>query len=370
MDAVARRAQVHQEATAQESQRRCADAYRRVWGRYEDFTYRLLALMGNLLKDADIDIVQVDARPKSVDSFLDKLRRKGEQYDDPLEQMTDLVGLRVITYYLEDVSRVGDLINHEFVLDAENSVDKADAVGPDQFGYRSVHYVARLGPNRQGLAEWQPFGDICFEVQVRTSLQHAWAAVDHKLRYKTENDVPNHLKRRLYRLSALFEFADEQFSALRDASERVRQNDATQLEEGNLKIPVDADSLAAYLSSSDKFGALTERAGRRDDPRFAAHAEAARRDLLEELHALRVETIEEFDSLLRRVIEADPGFIERYSKQVVIMPHQILALAIGNLRREERGGGRSRRRPSGLPAASAVRAPKESAMAGMGSPRR
>src|SRR2546427_6148809 len=230
MDAVVRGVPVHQKRTDQASHRRWEDTYRRMSGGYEDFTFRLLALMENLLKDANIDIVQVDARPKSVESFSEKLRRKGERYTDPLEQMTDLVGLRVITYYLEDVSRVGDLINHEFVLDAENSVDKADAVGPDQFGYRSVHYVARLGRNRQGLAEWQPFGDSCFEVQVRTSLQHAWAAVDHKLRYKTANDVPDHLKRRLYRLSALFEFADEQFSALRDASERARQNDATQLD--------------------------------------------------------------------------------------------------------------------------------------------
>ena len=63
---------------------------------------------------------------------------------------------------------------------------------------------------------------------------------------------------------------------------------------------------------------------------------AARRDLLEALHAIRIETIEELDGLLRKVLEEDPGFVERFVKQVRIMPDQILALALGHLRREER----------------------------------
>ena len=165
------------------------ESYRRHLSRYEDFTNHLRDLLEDLLKNANIDVIQIDGRAKSAESFAEKVRRKGAQYDDPLRQVTDLVGLRVITYYLEDVSRVGDLVRDEFAVDPVNSVDKAEMATPEQFGYRSVHYVATLGPNRRDLAEWAPFRSVRFEVQVRTSFQHAWAAVDHKLRYKTAKDV-------------------------------------------------------------------------------------------------------------------------------------------------------------------------------------
>jgi len=45
------------------------------------------------------------------------------------------VGLRIITYYREDVTRVGEILKKEFQIDATNSVDKAAALDPDRFGY-------------------------------------------------------------------------------------------------------------------------------------------------------------------------------------------------------------------------------------------
>ena len=50
-------------------------------------------------------------------------------------EVTDLVGLRIITYYREDVTRVGEILKKEFQIDATNSVDKAAALDPDRFGY-------------------------------------------------------------------------------------------------------------------------------------------------------------------------------------------------------------------------------------------
>src|SRR5437763_14265861 len=133
------------------------ESYRRHLSRYEDFTNHLRDLFEDLLKNANIDVIQIDGRAKSAESFAEKVRRKGPQYDDPLRQVTDLVGLRVITYYLEDVSRVGDLVRHAFAVDPVNSVDKADMATLEQFGYRSVHYVATRGPSRRDLAECGPF---------------------------------------------------------------------------------------------------------------------------------------------------------------------------------------------------------------------
>lgn len=310
------------------------DSYRRRRSEYEEFTRRLHALLRDLLKEDGIDVVQIDARAKEVDSFAEKVRRKQDQYDDPLLDVTDLVGLRVITYYVEDVARVGKIVEREFEVDSANSVDKGHLLGPDQFGYMSVHYVAKLDERRAGLPEWNPFQGMAFEVQIRTALQHAWAAVDHKLRYKTLEDVPDDLKRNLYRLSALFELADEQFAALRDASNRLRKQYKDQVTTGDLGIPVNADSIEAYLRGTSKFDAICTRAANAGWGLLRAEAEDdnrrewARSTLLAALQAVKIETIEEFDRLLSNTISENPGFLEEFVKLVRVMPDRLLAMIV------------------------------------------
>ncbi|WP_116952692.1 GTP pyrophosphokinase [Jiangella endophytica] len=214
---------------------------------YEECATRLKALLVDALKSCDIEVVQVESRAKTVESFVEKLTRKRRDDTDPIAAMTDLTGLRVITYYAEDVQRVGDLIAREFQVDHQNSADKVDGLASDQFGYRSTHYVVRLGPSRRDLLEWAPFKSLKAEIQVRTALQHAWAAVSHKVEYKSAA-LPEPVRRRLYRLSALFEMADEQFSTLRDESNATDTEYRAQVSRGSLDVPVDASSIGAYLS--------------------------------------------------------------------------------------------------------------------------
>jgi len=68
---------------------------------------------------------------------------------------------------------------------------------------------------RRDLSEWTAFRDKRAEVQIRTATQHAWAAVDHRLTYKSNHEIPRELQRRFARLSAILELADDQFSQLR-----------------------------------------------------------------------------------------------------------------------------------------------------------
>lgn len=225
-------------------------------GHYEDCTRRVLVLVEDLLRAAGIDVIQVEARTKEVASFVEKIKRKGRTHKDPIDSITDLVGVRIITYYLEDVARVGELLSSEFEIDSENSVDKSQSLASDQFGYRSAHYVASIGASRRQLQEWAPFGAMNVEFQVRTALQHAWAAVSHKLEYKSPQDAPEILRRRLHRLSALFELADEQFSILRDESAATDVAYRADVKKGRLDVPIDASSLAAYWSLSHRTAQL------------------------------------------------------------------------------------------------------------------
>ena len=271
---------------------------------YEAFGARLIGVLRELLDQGGVGLAQVDCRAKTVESFVDKLGRKRAKYSEPLSDVTDLLGIRVVTYTLTDVDRVGEILRAEFNVDESRSVVKPETTDPDRFGYASVHYIVSLGPPRSKLGEWTAFADLVAEVQVRTVLQHAWSAIDHRLNYKSATEIPRDLKRRLFRMSALMEVADQQFDDLQREATAVTAGYVEQVERGNLEdLEIDAASLDVYLRSSgaaERWGAVAEEVGQRID-NDAAHLERDRRDLLRVLNATGVETVGEFDTLLKEV---------------------------------------------------------------------
>lgn len=220
-------------------------------------TEKLRDLVSDLLSQKGIGAFQLEARTKSVESFIEKLERKSGQYADPLSEMTDLVGLRVVTYYQEDVSEVCKLIESEFTCDKDNSIDKTGALAANEFGYNGVHYIASLTATRKQLPEWTQCAAIWCELQVRTALQHAWAAIEHKLNYKAGFTTTPELKRGLYRLSALLELADEEFARLRTISDELVESQRERIQRGDQEATINSSSLAAYLEASDLLQKLT-----------------------------------------------------------------------------------------------------------------
>jgi putative GTP pyrophosphokinase len=83
---------------------------------------------------------------------------------------------------------VAELIEREFVIDRDNTVDKRKQLDPDRFGYLSLHHIVQLGPTRSQLVEYSSFGGIKAEIQTRSILQHSWAEVEHDLGYKSSID--------------------------------------------------------------------------------------------------------------------------------------------------------------------------------------
>jgi len=155
----------------------------------------------------------VQARPKDVSSFAEKIVRKG--YTQPFIQMTDLCGARVITVTDEQMRNVCRCIMDTFEIDKVNSVDVRDRLKVQEFGYLSIHYIVQFKPGDcLGVTvpdEIRPSPDIPFkaEIQVRTMLQHGWAEVLHDRIYKNKIRVPDALKRDSGRLAAILEEGDK-----------------------------------------------------------------------------------------------------------------------------------------------------------------
>ncbi|MCX5771093.1 MAG: RyR domain-containing protein [Candidatus Hydrogenedentes bacterium] len=181
------------------------EAYREELPRYQAYAAALRAILERAaVKIAPLAMVQV--RPKSISSFAEKALRKRAKYHDPVHQLTDLCGARVITVLPHEVDSFCSFIRDQFAVDEDNTLDAGTRLGRTEFGYRSFHFVVRVkAPGILGVAIPAEIGQRKAEIQVRTVLQHAYAAVGHDRFYKNVIRIPDSLHRDAARLAALLE---------------------------------------------------------------------------------------------------------------------------------------------------------------------
>jgi ppGpp synthetase/RelA/SpoT-type nucleotidyltranferase len=187
---------------------------------YKDFAILLEQI---LLKAVDhfgyLGIVQ--ARAKKVASFSTKIILK-DKYKNPLTDMTDLCGARVILHFQSHVEKICAFIRENFEIDEANSLDLKSKLKVNEFGYRSVHYI--VTPKKDlilGILVNEKFKTLKAEIQVRTLAEHVWADISHDRIYKTELTIPEEWKREAARLSAILEDADISFASISQAIDSV-----------------------------------------------------------------------------------------------------------------------------------------------------
>ncbi len=197
--------------------------------------------------EAGIIVAAVEHRVKTESSLAGKLALKGGKYKSILD-ITDLVGIRVITFYIDDVDKVASVLERNFEIDWANSIDKRKAHEIDSFGYLSLHYICRL-----------PDSEVRFEVQMRTVLQHAWANMNHDTGYKSGVEIPKVYLRNMSRLAGMLELIDDEFSRIRQELSDYRRQVQKLVASGNLsEVELNGDSFRSYLSLGP-FDALTRR---------------------------------------------------------------------------------------------------------------
>ena len=176
---------------------------------FDRLTSSTKILFEKIINERGVDVLSVSGRTKSISSINDKIKRK--LYSDPLIQMTDITGLRVVVFFESHISEVSDIIREVFNVDEENSIDRDQLLGGDRIGYRSVHFVCSLGGQRKELPEYASIHDLKFEIQIRTVLQHAWAELAHDRAYKFSGSLPSYLQRKLNLYSGMLEIVDKGF---------------------------------------------------------------------------------------------------------------------------------------------------------------
>ncbi|MBA7710859.1 hypothetical protein ES703_119807 [subsurface metagenome] len=217
----------------------------------KSFTSDLEKLISKLLNSRDLKVHSVTSRVKARDSLIAKCGRIHEEKYKKLNDITDISGIRVITFFPDEVDAVAELIQKEFTINYRLSDDKRAELDPDKFGYLSLHYIAKLSRGRLRLAEYRRYRGLQAEIQIRTILQHTWAEIEHDLGYKTKLSIPRDVRRRFSQLAGVLELVDNTFAQIRDDLSRYEDNVSNQVKEVPELVQIDKASLLAFIGDSE-----------------------------------------------------------------------------------------------------------------------
>jgi predicted RNase H-like nuclease/ppGpp synthetase/RelA/SpoT-type nucleotidyltranferase len=213
-------------------------------------TDQFVRLVTEILDDAGINYLTVTGRAKSVSSFATKAARTVDGrrvFPRPLEDITDQIGIRVITYVHSDVQAVVDLLSAQVIVHDDRDMGRETAE-EGRFGYASRHLLVSLDPTQEVRTGYELLPARQAQVQIRTVLQHAWAEFEHDIRYKgtIPSEHVSEFDRRFTLAAGLLELADRELSAIRD---RLREGlTGTELAAADAEPLINPRELAAFLA--------------------------------------------------------------------------------------------------------------------------
>jgi len=159
-------------------------------------------------------IDHISARAKSVDRFLGKaakLENGKPKYEDPLNQIQDQVGARIVTFYASDVERIRLEIEKYFkYIESQKIVLESEK----EFGYEGRHFILFVPEDLIDDTVSRDESVELFELQIKTLFQHAWSEAEHDLGYKPSVKLTSDQNRRLAFTAAQAWGADQIFDEM------------------------------------------------------------------------------------------------------------------------------------------------------------
>lgn len=263
---------------------------------YEGYLLKVEGLVKELISQNGINFHKIEARIKDPNKLNEKIDRKNGKYST-LSEITDIVGIRIITYFEDEVDKIASIIESEFQIDKENSIDKRK-IEADRFGYKSLHFVAALNEQRKGLTEYKRFKDIKIEIQIRSILQHAWAEIEHDIGYKGEHAIPDAFKRSFYRVAALLETADIEFVKIKDGLKQYEKTIEAVIKTHPEDVEINAASLKSFILTNSTYFRLEKQA--ENSMKFVSYdMKVDIQQYVEILHFLKIGTIQQLETAIK-----------------------------------------------------------------------
>ncbi len=154
-------------------------------------------------------IEQVNGRLKKISSILEKAQRKGVSFENLETQIEDIAGIRIICQFVEDISKVVEIIRKRSDMKVKLEKDYITKAKPS--GYRSYHMIVYYtvqtlnGPK-----------ELEVEIQIRTLAMNFWSTIEHSLQYKYKEHMPQELRDRLLSAAKAVGILDNEMASVRD----------------------------------------------------------------------------------------------------------------------------------------------------------
>ncbi|AQM60530.1 GTP pyrophosphokinase [Clostridium baratii] len=191
--------------------------YLKAWGNYIKEKIELRIENSNMVK------IPIEPRIKDNTSIINKAFYRDKNYKDPLNDITDKVGLRIVVLLLEEIEYIKNIIESEdsWIFSKDRDFDDEKDKNPKLFEYQSVHYILRTKEKIEFENISIPKNTPC-EVQVRTLLQHSYSELTHDTIYKSNKKRNPDVYRLIARSMALIETTDIIF---KEVDSTVKQQD-------------------------------------------------------------------------------------------------------------------------------------------------
>lgn len=154
-------------------------------------------------------IETIKSRIKSPDSIAKKLERKGlsVNFKTMTENLQDIAGVRVICPYISDIYNVKDILLKQPDIKLIEQKDYIE--NPKPSGYRSLHIVVEVPVYLS-----QTKHNVRVEIQLRTIAMDFWASLEHELKYKNEQKIPDSVRRELFRVAETIAMTDREMEEI------------------------------------------------------------------------------------------------------------------------------------------------------------
>ena len=179
---------------------------------YEEFATRIRNLIQDLVELEGVEFYAIEGWAKPPAELLRALSALEENELNAI----DLVTVRVLLRFPEDVLKIESVVKSEFDIDSTRSVPSSGLEDPFRFGYPAVVYILSLSESRANLREWAKYKNLSFRLELPTMLQEAWATIFPRVNRTVGAISEKKLTRELVLLAGLLETADKGFLNLRN----------------------------------------------------------------------------------------------------------------------------------------------------------
>ena len=154
-------------------------------------------------------IEHIKSRIKSSESIVKKLKRNGYEstIENMVEYVNDIAGIRVICSFTSDIYQIAEMISNQ--NDIKILAIKDYIKNPKPSGYKSYHMLVTVPIY---LSDRIVHAKV--EIQIRTVAMDFWASLEHKINYKFEGNVPQHIKDELVDCSRMVSALDGKMLSL------------------------------------------------------------------------------------------------------------------------------------------------------------